>query len=87
MRTTINIEDDVLRALRREAKRSGSSLTETVNRVLKLGIERVHPSEVQACYSAPTFSMGRPTLDLTKALQLASDLEDAAIVSKLEMRK
>ncbi|MGE0492480.1 MAG: ribbon-helix-helix protein, CopG family [Vulcanimicrobiota bacterium] len=87
MRTTVNLDDDVLRALRREAERSGSSLTETVNRVLKLGLERVHPSEAKVCYSAPTFSMGRPSIDLIKSLEVASELEDEAIVSKLEMRK
>jgi hypothetical protein len=37
----------------------------------------------------PTYDLGdvRPGIDLTKALQLAAELEDEEIVRKLQLRK
>ncbi len=35
-------------------------------------------------YVMPTYDMGPPTVDLTKALQLAYELEDREIIRKLE---
>ncbi len=38
MRTTLTLDDDVARLLHREARRSGASFKETVNRILRLGL-------------------------------------------------
>jgi hypothetical protein len=38
MRTTLTLDDDVEAKLRAEMRRSGSSFRETVNRVLRLGL-------------------------------------------------
>ena len=90
MRTTLNIDDRVLRRLKREAERSGVSLTEMVNRTLELGVERLHPEAREAPYRCPTFSMGVPAsgaLDLDKALDFAAFLEDEETLRKLRLRK
>jgi len=38
VRTTLTLEDDVANLLQKEVRRSGSSLKETVNRCLRLGL-------------------------------------------------
>ncbi len=38
MRTTLTLDDDVARLLDKEAKRTGTSFKETVNRALRLGL-------------------------------------------------
>lgn len=88
MRTTINIEDRLLSRLKREAERSGRSLTELVNRTLEFGIERLHPESQGPAYRCPSFPMGMPASgSLDKAMALAADLEDDEILRKLQLRK
>ena len=38
MRTTLSLDDDVVKLLRRELRRSGASLKATVNHFLRLGL-------------------------------------------------
>ena len=88
MRTTLNIDDDILRRLKQAASQTGIPLREAVNRTLRLGLERLHPESVATPYRCPTFSMGFPPLpELDKALELAARLEDEEIVRKLSLRK
>ena len=77
MRTTVNIDDDILQRLRKEAERTRAPFGATVNRVLRLGLERLQPESARPPYPCPTFSMGFPPLpNLDKALALAALLED-----------
>jgi len=88
MRTTLNVDDDLLRRLRRESERSRTSFRETVNRVLRLGLERIQPPEGRPAYRCPTFSMGFPPhAAQDKALQLAVLLEDEETLRELGLRK
>lgn len=53
MRTTLTLDEDVAKALRREMRRSGSSLKEATNHFLRLGLfqtqkPRSQPFQVQA---------------------------------------
>jgi hypothetical protein len=87
VRTTINIDDKLLRSLKAEAERSGTSLTQFVNRVLEIGLMKMSPPSDVAPRPLPTFSMGDASFPLDKALRFASDLEDEEIVRKLDLRK
>lgn len=88
MRTTLNIDDALLRRLKREAEIRGQSLTEIVNRVLQLGVARLHPESRREAYQCPRFSMGFPPVgNPDKALALAAALEDEETVRKLQLRK
>lgn len=88
MRTTLNIDDEILSRLKREAERSRCSFRGVVNRVLRLGLEQVHPQDRRAPFRCTTFRMGFPPLpDLDKALHLAARLEDDEIVHKLALRR
>ena len=42
MRTTLSLDDDVARLLRKETRRSGASFKETVNHFLRLGLMRTN---------------------------------------------
>ncbi len=89
MRTTLNIDDNLLKSLKKAAHESGRSLGEVVNEVLLRGLAaREAPAEA-APYRLEPVSMGAPAaeVNLDKALQLADSLEDSAIAEKLEQRK
>ena len=84
MRTTINIDDDVLDRLKREAERARLPLRATLNRVLRLGLERFSPEPARPRYRGKTFAMGIPaSANLDKALELAARLEDEATLQEL----
>lgn len=88
MRTTLNIDDDLLQKLRQEAERSRTPLNATVNRALRLGMERMAPKTERPRYQCPTYAMGFPPVsNLDKALQLAAQLEDEEVIQKLGLGK
>ena len=88
MRTTLSIADDLLRDLRALANARNLTLTDAANAVLRAGLTtlderggrrsrfREHPAD-----------MGVPSIDLTKALSLAAELDDEEVVRKLQLRK
>ena len=84
MRTTVTIDDDLairLETLRRER---GFTFKEALNSTLRAGLEG---GRRRTPYRTPTFDMGVPLVDLTKALQLAAELEDEEIIRKLRLGK
>jgi len=87
VRTTINIEDDLLLKLKREAARSRMSLTDAVNRALRRGVEGLHPESERKPYREKVYAMGVPSVNLDKALQLAALLEDEETIRKLGLGK
>lgn len=87
MRTTLTIDDDLLRELRDEAHEAGVSLKTMVNRTLRAGLSAKGSVRAER-YRCPTFPMGHPRgTPLDKALQLASELEDEETARKLVLRK
>jgi hypothetical protein len=83
MRTTITLDADVASRLRDFAHRKGISFKQAVNDAVRAGLSS--PS-VQRCepFRQPVYSLGKVRVDLTKALALATDLEDQEHVAKLE---
>jgi hypothetical protein len=84
MRTTIDIDDDLMRILKEQALEEGTSLTDTINtclqRQLKQGKEKPF---VQAVYPMGLY----PAQSLVKALDLAAELETEYAVHKMEIGK
>jgi hypothetical protein len=76
MRTTLTIDDGLLRQLRQKVLDSGKPFKQVVNETLRAGLERPAPLRV------PTFSTGPlpPGVDLTKANQLRLHCEDEALL-------
>ena len=82
MRTTITLDADVAARLREFAHRKGISFKQAVNDAVREGLSS--PAVLRAePFHQPTFSLGRVRVDLTKALALATDLEDQEHVAKL----
>ena len=88
MRTTLNIDDEILQRARQVAERSHLSFRETVNRALRAGLDKLDPRSRKKAYRCTTYQMGfPPALNLDKALQMAAFLEDEETTRKLTLRK
>jgi hypothetical protein len=84
MRTTVRIDDELLRELKRRAAKQKVSLTAFLNGILRLGLSAKAPPRKP--YRERTFSMGEPRVNLDKALSIAADDQDEETVRKLELR-
>jgi hypothetical protein len=80
MRTTVTLDPDTDAYIRRLMRERGLTFKQAVNDAIRAG---VGPQEPSAPPQLPTFRMGPPKVDLTKALQLAGRLEDEALLRKL----
>jgi hypothetical protein len=88
MRTTLSIPDDLLRDLRALARSQKSTLTDAANKVLRAGLAALdEPDRRRSRFREQPTDLGAPTIDLTKALSLAAQLEDEEVVRKLQLRK
>jgi len=86
MRTTVSLDPDLAAKLRRIARERDISFKEALNSALRVGLgSKRHASQL---YRLPTRRLDlRRGIDLTRALALAAELEDAETVRKLELRK
>lgn len=87
MRTTLTIDDALMRDLRRAAHDEGTSLKEIVNRALRAGLTSLDRPPEREPYRARTYSMGEPTVGLDKAMRVVGELEDDEVVRKIALRK
>ena len=80
MRTTVTLDPDVEKLLRKEVSERGMPFKQILNDAIREGLrgtkQRVEP------FRPTTFDMGKPLVDLTKALSLASELEDEELIRK-----
>ena len=89
MRTTLTIDDDVARALKRRAQETGRSFKALVNEALRAGLEETASEPLRRPYRLEPVAMGQVTngYDMDKALVIAGSLEDEELTRKLELRK
>ena len=88
MRTTLTIEESIMRQLREKAHETGLPLKQIVNTALELGLRRFDERPRGSRYRLKTYPMGVPKgVDLDKALQVASTLKDEEIVRKMAVKK
>jgi hypothetical protein len=84
MRTTVTLDPDTEALIKRAMRERGVSFKETVNEAIRAGLtdtgERPAPTW-------NTYRMGKPRVDITKALELAGHLEDEEIIRKLSQGK
>jgi len=88
MRTTLTIEDTLASELKKRALETGKPFKQVVNEILLSGLQTQSQRKPQS-YRLKPASLGMPLtdIDLTKALRLADEIEDNAILAKLEQRK
>jgi hypothetical protein len=85
MRTTVRIDDDLLRDLKRRAQKEKTSLTSVVNQAIRNGLKASETTiRAPRRFRQKTFSMGPPLVDLTKALALAAELEDEELIRRMD---
>ena len=88
MRTTLDIAEDILRQLKGLARKSDRPVTEVANEVLRRGLAAMRGAPKKSRpYKEPPVDMGEPRVDLTKALALATEIEDEEYVRKVQLRK
>ena len=88
MRTTVQIDDDLIHELKERAHLEGVSLARLINRTLRHGISAMgQHSKLRRPYREKTFPMGEPKVNLDKALALAASLEDEETQEKFARRK
>lgn len=88
MRTTLRIEDSLMRELKQRAVREKTSITQLVNQVLRSGLasDTSETKPIRRKFRQKTYDMGQPKFDLTKALALADAFGDEAIIEKMKRR-
>jgi Ribbon-helix-helix protein, copG family len=85
MRTTVRIDDDLMRQLQRQAQREKASLSRTLNRIIRQGLSIARPKRRR--YVQKTYDLGKPLVNLDKALSLAFELDDERILEKMSQRQ
>jgi hypothetical protein len=86
MRTTVTLDHDVEKLLRRAVHERDQSFKTVLNAAIRRGLSY---SEKPKRFRQKTFHLGSPApgVNLTKALALADALEDAEMTRKLEIGK
>jgi hypothetical protein len=83
VRTTVTLDDDLAKALKRRAHERDVPFKRVLNEAVRAGLEG--GSAAAKPYRMKPSNLGlRAEFDFTKALSIAAELEDAEIVRKLE---
>ena len=80
MRTTVTLDPDVEALVKRAMRERGLTFKQAVNDAIRAGIA---PRTRSASPPSPTFDMGDPLVDVTKALRFAGELEDQELARRL----
>jgi hypothetical protein len=88
MRTTVDLDPDLLERLRMESARRRTSFKQLLNAAIRNGLAAPETKRPRP-YAMPAFRLGRVRegVNLDKALDLADRLEASEIAGKLERRK
>jgi hypothetical protein len=79
MRTTVTLDPDAEQLIRQRMRRDKTSFKRALNDAIRDGCGGL-PS---GSFETEVAAMGRPTVDLDRALQVAGDLEDVALAARL----
>jgi hypothetical protein len=84
MRTTITLEAEAKALIDKAMRERKVSFKRVVNDAIIRGLEADKPA---TRVDLPVHDMGKPFINLDKALQIAGDLEDEEILRKMSMGK
>ncbi|MCK5199264.1 MAG: hypothetical protein KAR21_12980 [Spirochaetales bacterium] len=86
MRTTLNINDDLMLLLKEKSRAVNKNLTKLVNELLRSSLVPV--VEQNESFYQKTYSLGEhPGINFHKALDLAAELETEYSIRKMEIGK
>ena len=74
----MTLDPDVESLLRKEVRQRGEPFKQVLNNAIRAGLRGM--KQRPAPFRPLTFDMGKPRVDLTKALSLAAELEDEALI-------
>ncbi len=77
MRTTVTLDADTEHLVRQRMKDKGVSFKRALNDAIREGAV----GRTREQFESPSFDLGVPAVDLTKALRLAGELEDEHLIS------
>ncbi len=80
MRTTVTLDADTEALLKRAMRERGQTFKQAINDAIRTGLTETREQDE---YTFPTYHMGEPKVDITKANQLAGQLEDEELIRKL----
>ena len=86
MRTTVTLDPDVEALLRKTMRARGEPFKQVLNAAIRDGLRSGSARAPARRFRQRTFKLGKPLVDLTKALSLASELEDAQTVTRMRSR-
>ena len=72
MRTTLNLDDDVVAQVSGRAREQARSLSRVANDLIRAGLQAARERPMPSPYEPPTFDTGAPLVDVT---DVASALE------------
>jgi hypothetical protein len=79
MRTTVTLDPVAEQLVRRRMQEHGISFKQAVNDLIRAGAVGPSPS-----FETRVVAMGRPQVNLDRALQLAEEIEDEEILRKMQ---
>ena len=79
MRTTVTLDDDTLAVVRMLMRERGVSFKQALNDAIRAGAQRAPASTT---FVTRVASLGVPTVNLDRALQIAADLEDEELIRR-----
>lgn len=80
MRTTVTLDPDAEQIIRERMAQEQVSFKQALNAAIRESIRARGPGTT---FATRVVSMGQPTVNLDRALQLAADLEDEELVRKM----
>ena len=88
MRTTVDIDEDLMQDIREKARQYGISVKKAINIALSSGIRSIGKEHSAKPYQCATYSLGYPPkADLDHALDLYERLDAEEAARKLSLRK
>jgi hypothetical protein len=84
MRTTVTLDPDVAALVKRAMKERGLTFKQALNEAVRAGLGGT--SGQRKSWTSPS-DMGRPAVNLDKALQVAGELEDEELIRKTRLGK
>lgn len=77
VRTTVTLDPDTEQIVRRRMRERGMTFKEALNDAIRSATSDPTP------FRTATASMGEPTVNLDRALQMVADLEDDELIRKM----
>jgi hypothetical protein len=78
-RTTVTLDADTEQMIRRRMREQKTSFKQALNDAIREGCRKTADKPFETAVA----SMGRPVVNLDRALQIAAELEDEALIARL----